>query len=405
MLGKKPFEVNVGEAACFLQRIIEVQSLPGGEEDLMRRLQAEFAPLCDSAELIPMPENLADHPLYCNVVERLTYAGRHNLKLKVKGRTEETMIINAHADTVPAPEGIYRASEKDGIIYGRGACDDKGQIAVIYLLLLTLKSAGIHLAKSIEVHIVAEEEVGGNGTLAIMQEKMSAVLAVVMEPTGLKIVTGSRGALWFKAAIRGVAGHSGQTKAVKSALKGAVTLMDVMDGCHKNLFARLAGVHPFEEFENPMPLTFGKLHAGDWPATAPGEAVLEGVFGFLPGICADGVIHEIEQCMQMAADRIEGCAGISYPLRRDSVVTDRELPCVADFTKATQEAGITPVYSALPACCDAWFYTHEKGIPVLIFGAGELYDAHSGHEQIKLIDMVSCAMTLYGYANMHADRP
>ncbi len=33
---------------------------------------------------------------------------------------------------------------------------------------------------------------------------------------------------------------------------------------------------------DPMPCTFGMLHSGNWPAAAPDEAVLKGVFGFLP---------------------------------------------------------------------------------------------------------------------------
>jgi len=399
MILRDAFERNTGEASAFLQRIIAIKSLSGGEEDLMKVLQGEFAPFCDSAELIAIPEDLPENALYCNVKEGIIYTNRHNLRLKVKGETDETLLLNAHADTVPATGEMLTAAEKDGCIYGRGACDDKGQIASIYLLLKTLKETGIRPQKNIEAHIVAEEETGGNGTLALMREDMRSKLAVVMEPTGLKILTGSRGAVWFKAEIKGVAGHSGEVKAVKSALKIAAALMGVLEDCHSRVFAKLKGAHPFEDFENPMPLTFGKLHAGDWPATAPGQAVLEGVFGFLPGISAAELKSEIGQCIQNADADIASSVSVRYPFGRDAIVTDRGLYCVKDFGEAVKKAGIAPVYSAFPACCDAWFYGHEKGIPVIIFGAGELKDAHSDHEKISLKDVVSCAFALYSYAD------
>ena len=68
--------------------------------------------------------------------------------LKVNGLTNETVILNAHADVVPADEEMFEAYEKDGIIFGRGACDDKGQIAAIYLLLAAIKKSGIKPAEN-----------------------------------------------------------------------------------------------------------------------------------------------------------------------------------------------------------------------------------------------------------------
>jgi acetylornithine deacetylase/succinyl-diaminopimelate desuccinylase-like protein len=309
------------------------------------------------------------------------------------------VILNAHADTVPAAEEMFEAYEKDGTIFGRGACDDKGQIAAIYLLLAAIKKSGVKPLKTLLVHVVAEEEIGGNGTLALMQEEIHASLAIIMEPTDLKILTASRGVLWFRADTRGIAGHSGDVKSVKNALKTAVALMGILEDCHKKIYRRLKGVHPFEDFENPMPLTFGMLHSGYWPATAPKEAILEGVFGFLPGMTTQEVIAEIAKGIDNAGAEISGYTEISFPLQRDSSVTSRELACVEEFAKSVQEAGIKVQYSALPACCDMWFYSHEKKIPAVIFGAGELRHAHSDNEQVKLADIRSCAIAIYNSLN------
>jgi acetylornithine deacetylase len=393
------FDDNLKDAALFLKKIIAVKSLSGEEEELMGALKSDFLPLCDSAELVKMPQDLRSNPYYSNVKDGISYGNRHNLMLKANGLTSETVILNAHADTVPAAEGLFEAYEKDGAIFGRGACDDKGQIAAVYLLLAALKKSGVKPLKTLQVHIVAEEEIGGNGTLAMMQKELHASLAIIMEPTDLKILTASRGALWFRAVTRGIAGHSGDIKSVKNALKTAVALMGILEDCHKKILQRLKGAHPFEDFENPMPLTFGKFHSGVWPATAPKEAILEGVFGFLPGMTSREVIDEIAESIEVAGAEISGYTEISFPLQRDPNVTLRELACVKEFAESVRQAGMKVQYSALPACCDMWFYSHEKKIPAVIFGAGQLRHAHSDNEQVKLEDIKSCAMAIYNYLN------
>jgi len=393
------FDDNLKDAALFLKKIIAVKSLSGEEEELMASLKRGFLPFCDDVQLVKMPQDLKSNPYYSNVKDGISYDNRHNLMLKLNGLTSETVILNAHADTVPAAEEMFEAYEKEGIIFGRGACDDKGQIASIYLLLAAIKKSGIKPLKTLQVHIVAEEEIGGNGTLALMQEELHASLAIIMEPTDLKILTASRGALWFRMVTRGIAGHSGDAKSVKNALKTAVSLMGILEDSHKKIFQRLKGTHPFEDFENPMPLTFGKLHSGVWPATAPKEAILEGVFGFLPGMSSKEVMDEIAKSIESAGAEISGYTETSFPLQREPNVTSRELPCVKGFAESVRQAGIKVQYSALPACCDMWFYTHEKKIPAVIFGVGELRHAHSDNEQVKLADIKSCAMAIYNSLN------
>jgi acetylornithine deacetylase len=393
------FDENLKDTALFLKKIIAAKSLSGEEDELMSVLKSEFLPICDAAQLVKMPQDLKSNPYYSNVKDGLSYNNRHNLVIEINGLTKETVVLNAHADTVPASGEMFEAYEKDGAIFGRGACDDKGQIAAIYLLLAALKKSGIKPLKTLRVHIVAEEEIGGNGTLALMQEELRASLAIIMEPTDLKILTASRGALWFKAVTRGIAGHSGDAKSVKNALKTAVALMGILEDTHKKIFHRLKGAHPFEDFENPMPLTFGKLHSGVWPATAPKEAILEGVFGFLPGMTSQEVIDEITARIESAGEEISGFTEISFPLQRDPNVTSRELASVKEFAESVSRAGVKVQYSALPACCDMWFYSHEKKIPAVIFGAGELRHAHSDNEQVKLADIKSCSMAIFNNLN------
>ncbi len=58
-------------------------------------------------------------------------------------------------------------------------------------------------------HLVVEEEVGGNGTLAMVRRGEQADGCVVMEPTDLRILSSVRGAVWFRVICTGRPGHSG----------------------------------------------------------------------------------------------------------------------------------------------------------------------------------------------------
>ena len=65
---------------------------------------------------------------------------RHeNLILKVQGRTDApALLFESHMDTVPADDWADRAlvpRTKGSILYGRGACDDKGPLVAMVLAL------------------------------------------------------------------------------------------------------------------------------------------------------------------------------------------------------------------------------------------------------------------------------
>ncbi|GAG86870.1 unnamed protein product, partial [marine sediment metagenome] len=115
--------------------------------------------------------------------------------------------------------------QKDGAVYGRGAMDDKGQIATFYLLLKIIKEKGLKFEGDIIFHIVVEEENGGNGTLAAIRSGDKADAVIVLESSSLKIFSSVRGAVWFKITCIGVPGHSGFSGKAASALKMAVRVM------------------------------------------------------------------------------------------------------------------------------------------------------------------------------------
>ena len=51
-------------------------------------------------------------------------------------------------------------------------------------------------------------------------------------------------------------------------------------------------------------LTFGMLQAGNWPAAAPAEAVVKGVFGFLPPFRRADIQEKLVQAVRPSRTKV-----------------------------------------------------------------------------------------------------
>ena len=139
-----------------------------------------------------------------------TYAGRSNLVYVAPGTNAKksgmSVALNAHIDVV-AP--YFPPRLKNGIVFGRGACDDKGPVVAMVTALKILseigKQTGLSINKNIVAMFVIEEETGGNGSLSLavdreLKKKYDSVL--VGECAGLKIYPANRGAVWYRAEVK-----------------------------------------------------------------------------------------------------------------------------------------------------------------------------------------------------------
>lgn len=391
-------EAGRRETEKFLCDLIRYPSVPGHEKGAMECAAARFAGLAE-VEHVELHDSLREDEDYSDPVPDLHYEGRFNLRLRRPGTGGgRSLLLNTHIDVVPASEDHERPFDPrviDGEIWGRGACDAKGQVAVMYAALLALERLGSRLPGDVLVHLVVEEEVGGNGTLAMVRRGEQAGGCIVMEPTGLKILPSVRGAVWFRVKLTGRPGHSGRAGDTVSALKMAIRVIEILEDYHARLLAASRGIELFDAFENPMPITFGKLAAGDWPATAPARAVVEGVLGLLPNKTRYQVMDEMRQAILDGGDEwLRRHFELEFMYRHDAHVLPADHPLVKELESCCREFGAPGEVSAMTASCDSWFYNNQLGIPTLVFGAGSLGVAHSNEERIAVEDITKAAAIL-----------
>jgi acetylornithine deacetylase len=386
------------EAQAFLCELLRFPSTPGQEHEAMIWLDQRFRQAGIAVERAPMDNSLKQDPDYSTPVPDLDYAGRFNLRARYPGRGGgKTILFNVHTDVVPPSEGQPSPWEprlEGDTIFARGACDDKGPLTALFLVFRTLQTLRADLPGDVLAHLVCEEENGGNGSLAMVRGGEQADGCVVLEPTARQLFTSIRGAVWFRLVLHGRAGHSGQAGRTRSALLMARDAMAILETYHDELLAASRGLPLFDPYPNPMPITFGKLQAGNWPAAAPSRAVLEGVLGLLPNKTKEHVCAEMRQALLAGGRFAESDFELSFMYRHDSSVVDPSHELPQGLLRAAKSVDVALTIAAMTASCDAWFYANQLGIPAVVYGPGTLAVAHSKDEQIAMADIAEAAAVL-----------
>ncbi len=389
----------------FLCDLIRIPSTRGLEGPVARLIYNKFLNIIDKAELMTIPESFTSDPEYCWPLENFQYNDSHNVRLIMNGTKHLeslSLLLNAHMDVVPPSDKqthAFNPQIQGDTILGRGACDDKGQIAVIYMLITAMKKLNLNPRGNIIVDFVVEEENGGNGTLFMTRHPFITDGAIVLEPTEMEICAAVRGAVWFELTCYGRAGHSGSPEKTISALKKAILAMQAIENYHDQLLKESRGQNPlFDNYDNPMPVTFGVLESGNWPATTPSKAVIKGVFGFLPNMHVKDVQKGIREAVKNCGD---DWLAENFEIKYDMLNNDgNELPVdhpLIEKIRQTQiDIGLPGKISAMTAACDAWQYANKLNIPTVVMGAGSLKKfAHTVNEQISIEEIMDCARTLF----------
>ncbi len=192
--------LNRGFLREALFRLIAIDSsnptlTPGapGEEDLANFILAELARI----GLDPARQETAE-PHRPNVVATLP------------GRSADapSLMLLAHMDTVGV-EGMsapFLPWEQHGQVYGRGAQDMKGSIAVMLALAESLITAGHRPEGDLTLAFVSDEEADSIGAQRLVEDPISEQ-TVVLEPTGMEIAVAHRGFAWYTVTAEGRAAH------------------------------------------------------------------------------------------------------------------------------------------------------------------------------------------------------
>ena len=350
-----------------------------------------------------------------------------------------TVVLNGHLDVVPAePDGwssdpfepTWRAGEAaadgaggktadgaggktaDGVdgpssdadgrtLTARGAADMKAGLAACVGAALDVRESaesgqftppagGLRIV----VEAVAGEEDGGYGlATATLSDPypFERDAAIVAEPTDLRPVVACEGCLMMELRLEGRSAHA----AARWQGEDVLPRFERIRGAFMALERERAEsvTHPqYGEFPVPWPVVCGTVEAGSWPSTVP--AALRA--GFRIGVAPGETVAEVERAF---VDRLETVAADDPWLRDHPPEFERfsvqfepsEVPDddpIVDAVRAGRlETGL-PDAEPIGATygTDARHYI-EAGIPAVVFGPGDINEAHYPDETIEWADV------------------
>ncbi len=312
------------------------------------------------------------------------------------------ILLSGHSDVVPVTDQDWSSDpfqmvERDGKLFGRGACDMKGFLAAMLAMAPVLapqvRDRPLHFA------ITYDEEVGCLGAQHLVKrlhkQGVSPGVAIIGEPTLMRMIEGHKGCHEYTTRFTGLPGHSSQPDKGVNAVEYAARYMNHL----LHIKEQLRGMAPAgSKFDPPWPtLNIGEISGGvahnviaptaevAWEMRPVHPADVEFVLNSLSQFCAQELLPAMQEVFPDATIETEviGEAAALVPTADNAA---REL--VASLTGQNSaslvsfgtEAGI---FQAL-------------GTHAVVCGPGSIAQAHKADEFLEVDQLAQCLAMLDG---------
>lgn len=315
-----------------------------------------------------------------------------NLVVRLPGRGERpALVLLGHMDTVPVGSGWredpFAGTLRDDRLYGRGAADMKGGLAVLLLLVRDLLREHVELAGDLIVAATVDEEgpdMAGAAALVQSAAIPRAALVLALEPTDLRLRIAQVGAMWYEVTTVGRMAHAGRAPLGVDANHAMALIVTEL----KESVAALPYRHPILGAPH---LTASRLEGGFKTNVVPEKCRAEFDFRIVPPMTPDDADTLIRQASDRAVRKIPGARVTVRNLgrRRPPVQAPEDSPLVTALkgaflrvTGRTIEVGGRDGHEAYT---DASLVATLTGNPhCTVFGPGNTDVAHTVDEYVDV---------------------
>jgi len=331
------------------------------------------------------------------------------------GSGSKILAFDGHCDTVGIGNRSnwtvdpFKGDMKEGIIYGRGASDQKGGLAAAIYAGAVLKSIGMpeNLSFIVAASVLEEDHEGVSWRYIIEKGGLVPHAVVLTEPTRMTIKIGQRGRMEMKLQTTGVSCHGSTPERGKNAIYAIAPVVQDIKRLNKNL-------------SGSSVLGKGSITVTDIRSTSPSLcAVPDSATIHLDRRLTEG--ENLETCLQ----EIRGLAsaqkaGINLIVPETTVTSytgytetvrayvplwlmEQSHPLVRTAKEAYQ------AQFGRDAQTGTWLFSTNgvatKGvhnIPTIGFGPGSEEHAHTVQDQVKVDDLKDAAAFYAAFANTWA---
>lgn len=309
-------------------------------------------------------------------------------------------ILSGHTDCVPVEGETWTSdpfvlTEREGRLYGRGACDMKGFLASCLAAVPGLAAA--RLARPVHLAFSYDEEIGCSGVGAMI-ERLAArgerpARCIVGEPTEMRTVVGHKGGRAYRCEITGLGAHSSLAPLAVNAIDYAAQLVLFLRG----LAAEFAqGPRDGDYDVAHSTVSTGIIEGGTAVNIVPSACAVTFEFRHLAEVDPAAIFARIkayaEDVLLPDMRRLASAADIvfkplyTYPAH----AIDPADPLVTEVKHAVGENG----HSKVAFGTEAGLFAAGLDVPTVICGPGSITVAHKPDEYVTLEQLDRCDAAL-----------
>ena len=367
------------------------------------------------SDLIAFPTVSSDSNLTLidYAAERLSHSGarvfltkdatglKANLFASIGPDCDGGIVLSGHTDVVPADESEWQsdpfsAREADGLIYGRGACDMKGFIAAA--LAMAPDYASLNLKRPIHFAFTYDEEVGCLGGQQLVSELarrgINPSVAIIGEPTDMRIIEGHKGCYEYTTEFTGLEGHASNPDLGVNAIEYAVRYI----GRLLEIGGELRQAVPSSPFTPPWTtIQAGRIEGGKARNVIAGHCAVEWEMRPVRGADVEYVKRRIAAYCEevllpsMRAVSPSACIHTHVVGEIDGLepVTDNEARAIVSALTGATTADVVSFGT------EAGLF-QKLGISTVVCGPGSIDQAHKPDEFISCAQLKACLDMLSG---------
>lgn len=307
-----------------------------------------------------------------------------------------TLVLEVHQDTVPTDHMTidpFGAVVNNGRLYGRGACDVRGGMASMLSAFARLVREKPARSARVVMACTVDEEHTFLGVQRLVQDDLRGgvngpVFAVVAEPTCLDIVKAHKGVVRWSLSTSGRSCHSSRPELGVNAVYRMGALLPLVERYAEQLRSTKV-----DELLGPATLSVGRIEGGASVNTVPDRCRIDIDRRAVPGETPRQLPRDFEDYLRQHAP-----AGIEFSC------TEPWLTCPALGPEASGD-----VVAKLGTAIDAVRGSHqvtvvsygtdastlaEAGVPSVVFGPGDIAQAHTSDEWVELAQVEAAAEVL-----------
>jgi acetylornithine deacetylase/succinyl-diaminopimelate desuccinylase family protein len=356
-----------------LERLVafDTQNPPGQETEAARFLAATVADFGFTAEVQAVSE------------------GRANTVARFDNGPGPTLAFNSHIDTVPVGTGWsndpLRLVERDGLLFGRGACDAKGSIASMTEAARLLAARSAEWSGTLLLTFVADEEIDSTGSKQIVQEsrnKRQPIDAVIIgEPTSNQVHAAHKGVLRPLLRVSGQTAHSSRPDLGINAIQKAGLLLSLLDAEDRRLR------HRQHDLLGPATLTVTRIAGGIADNVVPDSCEIVLDRRLLPGEEADAALDQLRELLVHAKEEHDIAAEV---VRVRTASGAAETATSSPIVRHSLAANAQAAPAGFTGGCDLVHF-RAIGSDGIILGPGSLEQAHKPDEFVPKAELIHAA--------------